>query len=328
MQISIAEAEALLRRAFMKLGYAESDLDSPVAHLIDCELRGLEYAGFSRILSISERLKRDGFSTRPITTTRESPVSAHLDGADNIGYIVGQRATDIAIEKALESGISIVGASDTWYTGMLSFFAEQATARDLVVLIFSNAAPWVAPYGGTEGKFGTNPVCFGFPSAEEPVIWDIGTSEIIHAQVVLARRLGRELPVGVAFDEAGKPTVDPVSALSGAFVAWGGHKGSGLAIAVQLFGILAGSAVIPDDLGKFGMVVICVRPDLLGDTETFKQGVAEYAREVRSTRPVEGGSAVRMPFDRSRQDREARRQGGVLEVPEVLVDAVRALADG
>lgn len=328
MQIAIKEAEALLRSAFVKLGYDDGDLDSPVAHMIDSELRGLEYAGFSRILSIAERLKRDGFSTRPISITRETPVSAHVDGADNLGYIVGQRMTDIAIAKASESGVAIVGGSDTWYTGMLSFYAEQATARDLVALIFSNAAPWVAPYGGTEGKFGTNPICFGFPSAEEPVIWDIGTSEIIHAQVVLAKRLGRPLPQGVAFDADGKPTTDPVAALAGAFVAWGGHKGSGLAVAVQLFGILAGSAVIPDDLGKFGMVMILVRPDLLGDTETFKKGVAEYAREVRETRPVEGGSAVRMPFDRSRRDRQARRDGGVMEVPDTLIEAVRAIANG
>ena len=326
MQISIGDAEALLRGALVKLGYDGSDLDSPVAHMIDCELRGLEYAGFSRILSISERLRRDGFSSRPVTLVKESPVSAQIDGADNLGYIVGQKVTDIAIAKAQESGIAIVGASDTWYTGMLSFYAEQAAERDLVSLIFSNAAPWVAPYGGTEGKFGTNPICFGFPSADDAVIWDIGTSEIIHAQVVLAKRLGRSLPEGVAFDAAGKLTTDPVAALGGAFMAWGGHKGSGLAIAVQLFGILAGSAVIPDDLGKFGMIMICVRPDLLGDTETFKRGVAEYAAEVRATRPIEGGPPVRMPFDRSRRDREAVRAGGVLEVPDVLVEAVRGIA--
>ena len=49
----------------------------------------------------------------------------------------------------------------------------------LVSIIASNASPWVAPYGATEGRLGTNPICFGFPSAEEPIILDIGTSAII-----------------------------------------------------------------------------------------------------------------------------------------------------
>jgi hypothetical protein len=84
------------------------------------------------------------------------------------------------------------------------------------------------------------------------VIWDVGTSAIIHAEVTLARRLGQLLPAGVAFDSDGQPTRDPAAALAGAFAAWGGHKGSGLGIVVQLLGIMAGSPPIPPDLAGFG----------------------------------------------------------------------------
>ncbi len=144
----------------------------------------------------------------------------------------------------------MVGASDTWYTGMLSYYAEMAAARGLVSITASNASPWVAPHGATEGRLGTNPICFGFPSADDPVIFDIGTSAIIHAEVTLARRLGNDLPENVAFDRDGLPTRDPAAALAGAFAAWGGHKGSGLGIAVQLLGILAGSPPIPRRTGR------------------------------------------------------------------------------
>src|SRR5580700_9351211 len=116
------------------------------------------------------------------------------------------------VEKASAVGIAVVGASDTWYTGMLSYYAEIAATRGLVSMIASNASPWVAPFGATEGRLGTNPICFGFPSADEPVIWDVGTSAIIHAEVTLARRLGQLLPAGVAFDSDGAPTRDPAAA--------------------------------------------------------------------------------------------------------------------
>ena len=86
---------------------------------------------------------------------------------------------------------------------MLSYYAEMAAARGLVSMIASNASPWVAPHGATEGRLGTNPICFGFPSADDPIIFDIGTSAIIHAEVTLARRLGNELPENVAFDRDG-----------------------------------------------------------------------------------------------------------------------------
>jgi len=185
-------------------------------------------------------------------------------------------------------------------------------------MIFSNAAPWVAPHGGTEGRFGTNPICFGFPCGDEPVIWDIGTSEIIHAQVKLAQRLGQDLPNGVAFDSDGAPTTDPGAALGGAFVSWGGHKGSGLAMMVQLFGMMAGSAHLPDDISGFGMVLVAAKPDLLRPAEEFEAEVAAYRDAVHNTRPVEGGAPVRMPFDRSRRDRDAVLKRGWIEIPDEI----------
>ncbi|MFP1632807.1 Ldh family oxidoreductase [Zhengella sp. ZM62] len=326
MKLSIAEAHALAEDVLVKLGYRKDEARIAAGHLMDCELRGLEYAGFARMLSIADRIDRTGHSGREITITRETPVSAAIDGADKLGYLVGQRATDVAIDKAKASGISIVGANETWYTGMLSYYAEQATAQDLVIMIASNASAWVAPHGGTEGRFGTNPICFGFPSASDPVIWDIGTSSIIHAQVVLARRLGQTIPEGVAFDADGKPTTDPASALGGAFTAWGGPRGSGLAIVVQLFGMLAGSPMIPGELTSFGMVVMAMRPDLLTSLDDFKKEVAAYSDAIRSTRPVEGGGPVRMPFDRSRALREQRTKEGFIEVPDTIHEQIVRIA--
>ncbi len=309
------------------LGHDAADTAFIADHLIDCELRGLAYGGLARAISIVERFDRLGDCRRPIRILHETPVSARLDGGDHIGYVVARRATTLAIEKADAAGIAMVGASDTWYTGMLSYYAEMAAARGLVSIIASNASPWVAPHGATEGRLGTNPICFGFPSADEPIIFDIGTSAIIHAEVTLARRLGQDLPENVAFDRDGLPTCDPTAALSGAFAAWGGHKGSGLAIAVQLLGILAGSPPIPAELAGFGYLIVTMRPDLMGPAETFRENVSAFGEAVRSARPIAGGSLVRMPFDRSRQERERRLKENVIEIPDILHAQLLQLAE-
>src|SRR6201986_4213981 len=315
MQLNVGEAHQLVVRIMSALGYDAADSGLIADHLIDCELRGLSYGGLARAISIAERLSRTGDRRRPITIKHETPVSAQLDGGDHLGYIVAHRATAIAVGKASAAGIAIVGANDTWYTGMLSYYAEIAAARGLVSMIASNASPWVAPHGATEGRFGTNPICFGFPSADEPVIWDVGTSAIIHAEATLAKRLGQSLPEGVAFDADGQPTRDPAAALAGAFAAWGGHKGSGPGTVVQLLGIMAGSPPIPPDLAGFGFVIVAMRPDLLGPADKFRENVSAYAQAVRSARPVAGGDAVRMPFDRSRSDRRRRLAPAPLHVP-------------
>ena len=209
MRISIPEATGILNQVMRKLGHAEEDLHPIVDHLMDCELRGLSYGGLARAVAITERIGRLGMPKEPITVTHETPVSAKVHGADHIGYIVGQRATDIAIEKASAMGLAAVALDNTYYTGMLSYFAEQMAAHDMVSIMASNAGPWVAPYGAAEGRFGTNPICLGFPGDPHPVIWDIGTSNIMHAEVLLAGRLGQQLPEGRAIGPDGQPTIDP-----------------------------------------------------------------------------------------------------------------------
>jgi delta1-piperideine-2-carboxylate reductase len=327
MQLTIPEAHHLVVRVMTALDHNATDSELIADHLIDCELRGLHYGGLARAISIAERIESTGDRSRPIAILHETPVSARLDGGDHIGYLVAHRATTLAIGKAEAAGIAVVGASNTWYTGMLSWYAEMAAARGLVSMIASNASPWVAPHGATEGRLGTNPICFGFPSADDPVIFDAGTSAIIHAEATLARRLGNDLPENVAFDRDGLPTRDPAAALAGAFATWGGHKGSGLGVVVQLLGIMAGSPPIPPELAGFGYTIVAMRPDLMGPAETFRANVSAFAAAVRSARPVAGGPTVRMPFDRSRAERQQRLAENVIEVPEILVTQLRHIAE-
>jgi len=325
MRLTVPTARALAEGAMTAVGHDAASAALIADHLIDCELRGIHYGGLARALSIVERLDRTD-RRRPISIERDTPVLARIDGGDQIGYVVAHRATRMAIDKARVSGLAAVAAHNTWYTGMLSYYAEMAAADGLVTMIASNASPWVAPHGATEGRFGTNPICFGFPSQDDPVIWDIGTSAIIHAEVTLHRRLGTPLPPDVAFDAAGEPTRDPVAALAGAFAPWGGHKGSGLAIVVHLLGMLAGSPVMPPELAQFGFLIVTIDPGALTPAEQWKADVAAYADAVRAARPVPDGPPVRMPFDRSREERRRRLAEDAIDVADTVYEALQTIA--
>ena len=326
MRLTIEAASSLARQALSALGYDAGEASLIADHLLDCELRGLPYGGLARIISIGERLTRIGDRRAPMRIVRETPVSAKIDGGDQIGYLVAHRATRLAIDKAKAAGIAIVGANETWYTGMLSYYAEMMAAEGLVAMIASNTSPWVAPHGASEGRFGTNPICFGFPSTADPVIWDVGTSAIIHADVTLHQRLGLELPEGVAFDAQGRATRDPAAALAGAFAAWGGAKGSGLGLVVQLLGTLAGSPPIPPELANFGFLVLAISPSLFGSEDAYRSQVTQYAQAVRAARPVAGGTGARMPFERSLAERRRRLADGAIDVADEIHAALVLLA--
>lgn len=326
VRIAIDEARALLEAVMAGQGHDAAESAVIADHLLDCELRGFRQGGLARAVSIAERIARSTRPRGPIRVLRETSVSAQIDGGDQVGYLVARRATELAIDKARAHGLALVGANDTWYTGMLSYYAEMAVAAGLVVIIASNASAWVAPHGATQGRFGTNPVCFGFPTADAPMIWDIGTSLIIHADVVLSRRLGRPLPEGVAFDAQGRSTTDPEAALQGALAPWGGAKGSGLGLVVQLLGILAGSTTLPQELAGFGYLVVVADPKLLAPAGDFPARASEYLAWVRSARPADPDVPVRVPFERSLRERERRRAEGFIEVPELIHSGLQRLA--
>ncbi|MDH6554966.1 delta1-piperideine-2-carboxylate reductase [Streptomyces sp. SAI-117] len=322
--LPLDEARHIVTEAMVAVGYTPEDAAVIADHLMDCELRGLSYAGLARAVSIVERIRATE-PPQPIQVVQESPVSAALDGGDQVGYLVAARATEIGVEKARAHGMAMVGARQTWYTGMFSYYLERIVDAGFVGMIAGSAPALVAPYGGTESRFGTNPIAFGFPTADGPLIWDIGTSSITHAEVTLAARLDEALPAGKAFDPAGRPTTDAAAALRGAFTVWGGHKGSGLALVVHLLGMLAGASAAPVGVSDCGFLAVVLDPSKLGDAADFRARAAEFATSVRNTRPVDGGSAVRVPFDRSAALRAETLRRGTIEVTVPVLEALRQI---
>jgi len=179
--LSVDEARSLAERCLQTAGYSAADSAIITDPLIDCELRGVTSGGLPRLLSVLERLRDTPQPAGQITLLRENAVSASFDGGDQVGYLVGHKAATVAIAKAKEAGVGAAGASSTWMTGMFSYYKEMATHDGLVAMAAGSSVQAVAPFGGTEPRFGTNPVAFGFPADDGPVIWDIGTASIDHA---------------------------------------------------------------------------------------------------------------------------------------------------
>jgi LDH2 family malate/lactate/ureidoglycolate dehydrogenase len=324
--VTIDQARDLVESCMVAVGHTPAEAEIIAHHILDCELRGLSFGGLPRALSVAERIRATPDERQPITVERESPISAALDGGDQVGYLVGRRAAEIAIDKARTHGLAVVGARNTWYTGMFSYYLEMVTNAGFAGLAAGSAAQIVAPHGGSAGRFGTNPIAFGFPTEGKPVIWDIGTSQIMHAEAVLNQRLGLPLAEGKAFDRDGQPTTDPAAALEGAFTVWGGHKGSGLAMVVQLLGMMCGASASPVGVSDVGFFLLVLDPELLTSREDYRARVTQYAESLRTTRPVQPGQPVRVPFDRSAAARSLTLAAGEIEVAAAVLEGLRKVA--
>jgi LDH2 family malate/lactate/ureidoglycolate dehydrogenase len=315
MQLSIKDATDLVVRALTRAGMAPDPARQVAEHLVDANLCGHEFSSLPRVLAIAQEV-RGKPPAGDIRVVRETRCSAVIDGGDNVAYVVSITAIDKAIEICRNTGVAVVCANNTWFSGRLAYYVERAARQGFVALHTTNTTARVAPFGGIDRVLGTNPFAIAFPGEDDPLIIDIGTSSTTWGDVELARAKGEPLPQGLAVDAQGRATTDPVAAVAGAFLPWGGHRGSGLSLAVQLLGILAGSAPVIDDVSNYGLFFLLVDPDMLMTSGEFKTRVSELRRILLSTRPLEGTTRVRVPGDASLRRRKEGLAAGVVNLDE------------
>ena len=190
----------------------------------------------------------------------------------------------------------------------------------------TNTTARVAPHGGADRLMGTNPFAIAFPSEDDPLIIDIGTSQTTWGDVVLAQAKGVPLPQGQAVNTAGHPTTNPQEALDGAILPWGGARGNGLALAVQLLGILAGSELVIDDISNYGLFFMVLDPKLFMPSDQFPERVSAFRHVIESNRPEAGASTVRVPGDRSQRLRRENLAKGFIPLDEKVYTRLQALA--
>ena len=201
----------------------------------------------------------------------------------------------------------IVGS--LWYP--LERLCEE---HGLAALAFCNSPAFVAQAGGSKRVFGTNPVGFGWPrSGSPPLVLDFACSTIARGEMQQLARRGEPLPAGCALDEHGRPTTDAAAGLRGTQLAFGGHKGSALALMVELLSAallgteLAVQGGAADEAGgmRRGLLIVAFDPTRQhGDALQTAEALFEACAAERGARlPSAARHAARA---------EAAARGGVL----------------
>ena len=323
VRLDVAEARALGEGALARGGYPAEDARIITDQLIDNGLCGYRFASLPRILAIARDAKTQNTRT-PIRVVHETPVSALVDGGNNVGYIAVYRGMEIAARKARESGIASVGVYNSYFSGRNAYYLERIVEQGLVGLHSASAQPHVLPPGGKAPALGTNPIAFGFPSTDGPVIYDIGTASLMWGEVLLAAETGEELPPGVAFDADGNPTRDGRAAAKGGVSAFAGHKGYGLSFAIQALGLLAGAALARGQVQDYGFLFLVIDPGAMLPGNPFAAQMAELVRAIQATPRQPGVDEIRIPSQRGFRERERRRVEGLL-IDRAVVAALEAL---
>ncbi len=328
--ISPADLEALIAAALVACNTSAANARSVARALAQAEIDGQKGHGVSRVPSYggqSTSGKVDGHAVPEARQTR--PGSLMIDAKNGFAF----PAFDLAIERlpriAEASGIVAAGFTRSHHFGVAGHHVERLAEAGLVALAFGNTPKAIAPWGGRQPLYGTNPIAFAVPQrAKPPVVVDMALSQVARGKILTAAQKGEAIPEGWAVDEHGAPTTDAVAALKGALQPIGGAKGAALALMVEVLAVALTGARFGFEASSFfdadgpppgvGQFLIAVDPGAFGGADVFADRIAALAGMIESD-----GDA-RLPGSRRIALREKAQREGVV-VDSKLLAEVRAL---
>ncbi|MBD1157397.1 Ldh family oxidoreductase [Pelagibacterales bacterium SAG-MED20] len=293
-------------KIFHKYGLSKNHSSISADALINAELVGAYGHGLSRLKMYCDRISKNVINSKAkIKIKKISQSITHVDGNNSIGFVAADTAIKIAINNAKKTGIGLVAVKNSGHYGLSGYYAEQAVKKKLMVMVFTNAPPAVAPHGALKSLFGTNPICFGTPTGSKiPFILDTSISMINRGKIRVAAREGGKIPEGVALDKFGKPTTDPKKALEGVQLPIAGFRGSGLAWMVDILsGVFTGgnhAGRVKDPFTDFsgpqniGHLFFAMKPNLFVGNN-FNKRIKDNIKKIKKLPKIKGVKEILYP---------------------------------
>jgi (2R)-3-sulfolactate dehydrogenase (NADP+) len=329
--IATAELETLIAAALVACDTSEANARSVARALVQAEIDGQKGHGLSRVPSYGAQSKSGKVDGHAVPEARQArPGSLMIDAKHGFAF----PAVNLAIAElpglAVTNGIAAAGITRSHHFGVAGRHVERLAEPGLVALAFGNTPKAMAPWGGKQPLFGTNPIAFAVPNrGKPPLVVDMALSQVARGKILTAAQKGEAIPAGWAVDEHGASTTDAAAALKGALQPVGGAKGAALALMVEVLAVALTGARFGFEASSFfeaegqppgvGQFLIVIDPGAFGGAEVFSDRIAALAGMIESD-----GDA-RLPGSRRIALREKAEREGVT-VDSALLAEVRALA--
>jgi LDH2 family malate/lactate/ureidoglycolate dehydrogenase len=323
--------EEVMRATLKGAGATEEEASFVSRTLLDASLCGVDSHGIVNLKPYIDAIEKGKIKCgAQVNVVKESASSALIDGNRGFGQIACKKATEIAINKAEKNMVAVVGISNGSHIGRLGFYSEMIVRKDMIGIVYVATDASVAPHGGMRPMFGTNPFSYGFPAGKErPLIIDFATATSAEGKIRAALSRGEKIPEGWILDKNGYPTTNPADLyepplppaqikFAGAQLPMAGHKGFGLALAVDIIGgALTGTGCdgdIPDMAN--GTVVQALNIEAFCPIDDYKKRVDKLIRDVKAAPKRPGTTEIMLPGEPEARTKESRLKSGI-PVPDI-----------
>ncbi len=319
IRIPHARLIALISDALAQVDVPASVREIEAEVMAEADLLGVPSHGVRMLPGLVRGIREHRASPNPqLTLTRTRGATCLLDGDTGPGRYVYVREMELAVERAQEFGVGLCLATRVTHWGRAHAYAERAARRGMIGMVTTNAIPNMLAWGSSEPLLGNNPLAIAVPRAPDPIVLDMAMSQAAVGKIGTYLREGKKVPSNWGLDPSGQPTDDPAAILaSRKLVPFGDHKGTGLALMMELLtGALAGALlsheiVQTDSTGldphstKF---FLALDVSSFVPPERFAERVHTLVEHVRSSEP---GLDVTIPGERGWETRDRYVKEGI-----------------
>ncbi len=328
MRISIQELKKLSKKAISKYGYSAEESTVILDMLMYAQLRGNDQ-GIVKL--IDKGIPKNERATTP-TIEKETPTTAIINANFSMEAIAMEKAVAMVIKKAKEMGIAIVGThTGAGSSGAVGYWSRKIANQGLVGITMSSYPfAMVPPHGSYEPMFCTNPIAWGVPTDNEPIILDMSSSGISFFGLLEAKTQGVQVAEGLGYDKEGNETTDPAEIMEGGAIRPfdKGFKGAGLALMVQIIGGALVGGEFLNDSENGGNVVIAIDPEAMIGMQRFIEETTKMAKSIKQAKKLEGVEEVMVPGERGDKIRSRILECHEIEVEDNLLDSLRKFVKG
>ncbi|SAK72093.1 dehydrogenase [Caballeronia hypogeia] len=323
-RIAADTLHAYVRAIWEHAGSAPREAELVADHLVMSNLSGHDSHGVGMIPRYVASLGEDQLKLNThAEIVRDAGAVLTVDGRKGFGQVVAYEAMEHGIERAKKLGVCAVGLRNAHHIGRIGHWAEQCAKAGLVSFHFVNVAgdPLVAPFGGIDRRFGTNPFCAAYPrDGKSPLVLDFATAGIAYGKTRVAYNKGVKVAPGMLLDHEGRPTIEPKVMHEepfGSLTAFGLHKGSGLAALCEIFGgALSGGYTTHDSTLETSSAIINCMTSVILDPNAFDAPAAQAEAEaflewMKASPRAEGVDAIYAPGEPEEARRADRTANGI-----------------
>lgn len=322
---------------FVASGMKDIDAAFYAGALVQTDLWGISSHGVLRVPIYVKRLRTGAMNPQPkIKTVKKAKGLEVLDGDHGPGFIAGRDAMTRAIEMAETDNMAAVGVIRSNHFGAAGIYARMATEKGMIGICMANVVQNMVTPGASKPVVGNNPMAVAVPTfGDFPFVLDIALSAVAGGKLLMASRKKEKIPTDWATDKDGRPTDDPDKAFAGYLLPMAGHKGFGLALAVDILcGVITGGAFLdkmkgmykyPDDPSLTGHFMIVINPLSIMTREEMKERMAAFVSVLKSTPMWDSSKEMLLPGEIEYRTALQRQKHGI-PIPPSLYDELNALA--